>query len=72
MRNLSVSSNYMALILLQSKFEAIRSKYVRGVAFSAEADVLNQIFGFCQNNVSPIAPMTLISKFLEIPVKRPV
>ena len=55
----------MALILPQTKFEAILLKDVGGDTFLVEDDASHQILGFRSNNFSPMVLIDLIMKFLE-------
>ena len=62
---MSITFDFMTLILPQIKFGAILSKDVRGVAFQDEVDVLHQILGICCNSFSLVAHIVLILKILD-------
>ena len=64
-KDLSISSDSMTLILLSTNFEVIPPKYGGEVTFSVGVDALHPILDFCHIIFPPRAPMALILKFLE-------
>ena len=64
-KHLPLSSDSMAQILPQTKFQVIPPKDVGEVAFLAETDASCQVLGFCRDDFSSLAHMALILKFLE-------
>ena len=62
-KSLSAESNSTALIIPQTKFEAIISKDVEEDRFQAKALVSRQILDFGRHSFLPVAPMVTILVF---------
>ena len=64
-KNLSGESNYTALVIPQTKFEAIISKDVGGDRFQGKTHESRQILDLGCYNFLPVAPMAMILVFLK-------
>ena len=65
LKNLSVTSNSTALIIPQTKFNAIISKDVEGDRFEARTHASRKILDLGHYNLLSLASMVMILIFLE-------